>query len=92
MEGRVDKNEAQRSAHQTLSHSASNLLRRSFGRLPFAFSHQQSGDNSVSLTPYNFKDNQQPDDNVETEERFESNKTSKTGGNLLQVSCIKINS
>merc|ERR1719367_2312556 len=48
-----------------LSQSASNLLRRSFGRLPFSFSHQQSADNAVSLTPYDFKDNQQPDESFD---------------------------
>jgi len=60
-------------------------LRRSFGRLPFTFSNQQSGDNSVSLTPYDFKDSQQPDDNLENDDLYEHSKTSKMGGNLLQV-------
>ena len=73
-----------------MSQSASNLLRRSFGRLPFAFSHQQSADNAVSLTPYDFKDNQQPDESFDGDDILESSKTSKTGGNLLQVSCLNV--
>ena len=73
-----------------MSQSASNLLRRSFGRLPFAFSHQQSADHAVSLTPYDFKDNQQPDERFDGDDILESSKASKTGGNLLQVSCLNV--
>ena len=57
-----NKSKTHRSA---LSHSASNLLRRSFGRLPFALTSQQSADNTVSLTPYDFKASQQPDENLD---------------------------
>ena len=40
----------------------------------------------MSLTPYDFKDSQQPDDSLENDDLYEHSKTSKMGGNLLQVS------
>ena len=46
------------------------------------------GQAGFDKTEEDFKDNQQPDDNVEAYERHETNKTSKLGGNLLQVSGI----
>ena len=44
----------------------------------------------MSLTPYDFKDNQQPDERFDGDDILESSKTSKTGGNLLQVSCLNV--
>ena len=44
----------------------------------------------MSLTPYDFKDNQQPDESFDGDDILESSKASKTGGNLLQVSCLNV--
>ena len=76
-----NKSRKTRNSH-ALSHSASNLLRRSFGRLPFVFS-QQSG-NTMSLTPYDSR-TKQPADCVEADDRFEPSKPG-TKGSLLNVS------
>ena len=82
-----NKSRKNRNSH-ALSHSASNLLRRSFGRLPFVFS-QQSG-NTMSLTPYDSR-TRQPDDCVEADDRFQPSK-SGTKGSLLNVSrTIELN-
>ena len=70
---------------QTLSHSACNLLRRSFGRLPFAFSNS-SANNSTQLKNTAFDaGNKEKADNVRVHDNAESSRSNARGG-LLQVS------
>ena len=80
------KSKKNRNTPQALSHSASNLLRRSFGRLPFAFSNQSG--NNVPLTPYDSRNRSAPqDENVEIDQNMldQSKLETKGGGGLLQV-------
>ena len=70
---------------QTLSHSACNLLRRSFGRLPFAFS-SSSANNSSQLKSTAFDaGNKEKADTMRVHDNAESSRPNARGG-LLQVS------
>ena len=76
---------------QTLSHSASNLLRRSFARLPFATSNQSGNNISTQMMSTSYRDgNRQQDENLGVDDRIEHPRLATRGG-LLQVSNINLN-
>ena len=66
---------------QAFSHSASNLLRRSFGRLPFAGSNH-TGYN-ISVSRYD-STGPQPDDNLDMDYKPDP-VHSETSGSILKV-------
>ena len=76
--------------NQTLSHSTSNLLRRSFGRLPFVFSNEPANTEAQLIDVYDDTATGKQDESLGADDRMEPSRTCTKGGGLLQVSNINL--